>query len=254
MRVPLLNGLIERRLLLNYCVRPDVLAKLLPAPFRPQVIHGWAMAGICLIRLSQVRPRGVPGWLGLKSENAAHRMAVQWEEAGQTRTGVYIPRRDTSSALNAWAGGTLFPGEHRRAKFQVSESPERVEIEVSSQDGSLHLSAKARRCDLFPADSIFENLQEASEFFAAGCCGYSTTKDPEVFDGLELLTREWKVEPLDMEKVTSSFFDDLELFPAGSIQFDCGLFMQDIPHSWHDLGRLRAEDKATGQSLAGCSD
>ena len=29
------------------------------------------MAGVCLIRLKHIRPRGFPGFLGLRSENAA---------------------------------------------------------------------------------------------------------------------------------------------------------------------------------------
>ncbi|MEA2492488.1 MAG: hypothetical protein QOJ29_399 [Thermoleophilaceae bacterium] len=40
--------------------------------------------------------------LGLRSENASHRIAVEWDTAVGIRTGVYIPRRDTGSGLNAW--------------------------------------------------------------------------------------------------------------------------------------------------------
>ena len=38
-------------------------------------------------------------------ENAAHRIAVEWDDGGTIRTGVYIPRRDSSSYLNVLAGG-----------------------------------------------------------------------------------------------------------------------------------------------------
>src|SRR5262245_19574917 len=76
MRLPSLRGVIDRRILVNYRVDPDVLARLLPSPFRPQMIGGFALAWICLIRLRGVRPRWA-GWLpGLRSENAAHRIAV----------------------------------------------------------------------------------------------------------------------------------------------------------------------------------
>lgn len=58
-----LSSVIERRLLVNYRADPAIVASLLPAPFRPQQIGGWAVAGICLIRLGQVRPPRVP-WTG----------------------------------------------------------------------------------------------------------------------------------------------------------------------------------------------
>src|SRR5690242_19368002 len=100
MRLPVIRGLIDRRILVNYRVEPDVLATLLPAPFRPQEINGWGIAGICLIRLRDVRPGGWPAWVGIRSENAAHRIAVEWDEAGAVRRGVYVLRRDSDSLLN----------------------------------------------------------------------------------------------------------------------------------------------------------
>ena len=48
MRVPVLHGVIERRLLVNYRVAPDALADILPPPFRPKLVDGYAIAGICL--------------------------------------------------------------------------------------------------------------------------------------------------------------------------------------------------------------
>src|SRR6266478_6527903 len=122
MRVPLVRGIIQRRILANYRVDPAVIRGVLPAPFRPQLVDGSAIAGICLIRLSAVRPRFVPAALRIASENAAHRIAVEWEDGGVTRHGVYIPRRGSSSRLNRLLGGRLFPGIHNAARFEVLEN------------------------------------------------------------------------------------------------------------------------------------
>src|SRR5262245_39071618 len=108
MKIPVIRGVIDRRILVNYHVDPGVLAPLLPAPFRPKVIRGWGMVGICLIRLKKVRPRFLPDWCGISSENAAHRAAVEWDDDNTTREGVYVRRRDTNSRLNSLAGGRLF--------------------------------------------------------------------------------------------------------------------------------------------------
>jgi hypothetical protein len=50
MRPPTMSSVIERRLLVNYRVDPAAAASLLPTPLRPQLVNGWAVAGICLIR------------------------------------------------------------------------------------------------------------------------------------------------------------------------------------------------------------
>src|SRR5678816_666686 len=97
MRMPNVHGVIRRRLLVNFRVDPAVIRRWLPSPFQPKLQDGHAVAGICLIRLEQIRPKFVPSVLGISSENAAHRIAVTWEDATGPHEGVYIPRRDSNS-------------------------------------------------------------------------------------------------------------------------------------------------------------
>ena len=138
-RIPTIRGTIDRRILANFRVDPRVLETILPAPFRPQTVAGSGIAGICLIRLKHIRPKDFPTWLGISSENAAHRIAVEWDADGELRSGVYIPRRDTSSILNALAGGRIFPGAHNRARFDVHETETAFRIEMNSLDQSAHV-------------------------------------------------------------------------------------------------------------------
>lgn len=242
MRIPVLRGVIERRILANYRVDPAALHRLLPPPFRPKLVHGWGIAGICLIRLRGVRPALLPEWLGIASENAAHRIAVEWTDAdGLLREGVYIPRRDTNSRLNAWAGGRLFPGVHHHARFTVRETLERFEVALRSDDGLTHVAVRAHLAAQLPATSVFRSLQEASEFFRAGSLGYSATAAESSFHGLELRCHTWHVDPLEVEEVRSSFFEDVQRFPPGSTTFDCALLMRGIAHEWHSREDLCCE-------------
>src|ERR1051326_2846017 len=135
MRLPTIKGVIERRLLVNFRADPAVVARLLPAPFEPLLVHDHAIVGICLIRLGAIRPTFLPAVCGVRSENAAHRTAVRWTKEGQTHEGGYIPRRGPSSRLNSRVGGRLFPGVHKHAQFRVAEELGRYEIEMASQDG-----------------------------------------------------------------------------------------------------------------------
>ena len=122
MDIRVVQGIISRRILVNYQVDAQVLQRILPTPFRPKLTHGMGIAGVCLIRLQSVSPRFVPTALGLASENAAHRIAVEWEENGQLHEGVYVPRRDTSSWVNILVGGRLFPGVGQNGAHRVAFS------------------------------------------------------------------------------------------------------------------------------------
>jgi hypothetical protein len=233
MRIPAMHGVIDRRILANYRVNPDVLQAVLPPPFHPKLVRDVGIAGICLIRLRGVRPAFVPSWLGISSENAAHRIAVEWrDESGRLNEGVYIPRRDTSSRLNALAGGRLFPGIHNHAHFTVHETADRFEVALCSDDGATRLSIRARLAAELPPTSVFPSLQAASAFFQAGSLGYSATGDVRRFQGLELECPQWQVQPLSVEEVHSSFFENAAAFPPGSVEFDCALLMRGIRHVW----------------------
>ena len=93
------------------------MAAFLPPPFRPQLIGPWAIGGICLIRLKHVRPRVLPGWIGIASENAAHRFAVEWDGPGGRPISVF-----ESGAILQYLG-------RKTGKFYPEDERQRVEVE-----------------------------------------------------------------------------------------------------------------------------
>lgn len=234
MRLPIIRGLIRRRLLVNYRVDADVMASYLPSPFRPKLHAGYAIAGICLIRLEGIRPRWLPPILGISSENAAHRIAVVWDDAsGQTREGVFIPRRDTNSRLNHFAGGRIFPGEHHLADFTVTDAASQIDMSIRSHDGTMAVELSAQEANALPVSSCFESLAASSSYFEGGCIGYSVTRDSCRLDGIRLETDGWQVRPLAVKEIHSTFFADHSAFPSGSVSFDHALIMRDHSHHWH---------------------
>jgi hypothetical protein len=233
MKIPVIQGVIDRRILVNFQVDPGILAKILPSPFHPKLAGDRGMAGVCLIRLKKIRPRFLPAVFGVSSENAAHRIAVEWTSRDEAQEGVYVPRRDTSSRLNTLAGGLLFPGLQHPARFDVEEHDGRYSVALTSRDGEVRLKVVGRVAPELPATSVFRSLEEASLFFERGALGYSAASEPGSFEGLELRSRGWKVEPLAVEEVYSSFFSDETRFPPGSVRFDCALLMRGIEHEWH---------------------
>lgn len=82
---PDIEAVIDRRLLLNFRVDPETAARLVPAPFRPSLSTGFAIAGVCLIRLTELRPHGFPRAIGITTESAAHRFAVEWDTRARHR-------------------------------------------------------------------------------------------------------------------------------------------------------------------------
>jgi hypothetical protein len=249
-KLPSVRGVIDRRILVNYRVDPEALDAVLPDRFEPKLVDGHGVGGICLIRLRDVRPPGLPAFVGPGSENAAHRIAVEWDEEGtaaadggdeagsERRSGVYVPRRDTSSRLNVLLGGRLFSSAQHHATFEVAESDGRYRVRMESTDGEAAVAVDGRTTDALPDDSVFDAVEDSSTFFREGSLGYSPRRDGG-YDGVELHTHEWSVTPLAVDSVRSSYFEGAR-FPDDAVAFDHALLMADIDHEWRQREPLCA--------------
>jgi Uncharacterized conserved protein (COG2071) len=222
--------LIQRRLLVNYRIDPDLVAPLLPSPLRPQLAAGHAVGGVCFIRLGRLRAGRLPGVPGLTTENAAHRFAVEWDDASGSHVGVYVPRRDTNSALTSAAGGRIFPGCYLLARFTVEESADTVRIAVDSRDGHVRLAVTAT-ANGSDESLLFATPLDAGEFFRAGALGLSPRPGGGCLDGVRLQSTRWAMQPMTVQ-IASSLFDDRARFPAGTCTVDSAYLMRDIPARW----------------------
>ena len=96
-----IDSIIERRLLVSYRIDPELVDALLPPPFRPQLVNGHAVGGVCFIRMRALRPAPLPRAAGVTTENVAHWFAIEWHDKQGSHSGVFIPRRDTSTICAA---------------------------------------------------------------------------------------------------------------------------------------------------------
>lgn len=222
---------IERRLLVNFRIEPEAVARLLPAPFRPQLVSGAAVGGICFLRLGRTRSKHVPALLGITTENVAHRFAVEWDDEAGHHLGVYVPRRDTDSLVTSLAGGRIFPGSYQLARFRIDEPGGDVRIEVRSRDRQMAIDVEASPADHLES-GLFATMEEAISFFRCGSLGFSPSARPGGFDGVRLKSTSWAAQPMNVERLRSSFFSDARIFPNGACAVDSALVMRDLRVHW----------------------
>ena len=227
---------------MNYRIDPEVLERHLPAPFRPHLISGWAVGGVCFIRLGGLRPAHFPRAIGLTTENVAHRFAVEWDDDRGTQVGVFIPRRDTDSRLTALAGDRVFPGIHRLARVGVHEDGPALRIGVTSHDGGLGLSVSAQESATL-GSQLFDSLEDAVDFFRQGSLGFSPSGPAGCLAGVRLECQRWDARPVNVDSMISSMFDDEAAFPKGSCTLDCGLVMRDLKARWITEGALESHSE-----------
>jgi putative hemolysin len=96
----------------------------------------------------------------------------------------------------------------------------------------------ATETDELPDGSVFPDVAAASAYHECGAVGYCPTPDGDRLAGVELATGEWRVEPLSVDSVRASFF---EQFPDDAVSFDNALLMRDIGHEWRPRRALATD-------------
>jgi hypothetical protein len=203
----------------------------LPPPFRPQLVGGYAVVGICFLRLSGLRPRRIPARLGVRIESAAYRIATELDTPWGVEPSVYVMRRVTDSPVAALASGRMFPGAQTRARFTVNESADDVDVAFSTRDGRTDAAISARVTNALES-RLFANVRELEAFFRAAPIGWSPGRASGVVEGVELECDRWSMTPATVRHVESRYFDDLARFPAGALELDSAVLMRQLPVRW----------------------
>lgn len=221
-----LRGRMQRRLLLSYRVDEGVARRLIPEPFRPQLVGGSAVGGICMIALAEVRPGWVRPALGVSTQSVALRFAVEWDDGDLVRQGVYVTERHSSGRVPVIGGGRVFPGVQRRARFDVDDGDRRFRVRMTAPDARVDVDVQLTE---EWNSSLFDTVDDASDFYRNGAIGWSPGRGGRAAEALELTSDRWAVSAGRVTALSSSFFDAL---PRGSAVFDSALVMRDIPVLW----------------------
>jgi hypothetical protein len=225
MAPPDLVGRIERRVLLDHAVDPGVAARHLPPGLEVRLLGDRAVVGVCLIRLVEVRPAGLPVVLGRTIEAAAHRISVV---GPGDEPGVFVPRRDTPSWSATLVGGRIWPGVHGRARVTVGRTSCSLGIDVACRDGaavSVAVDLDERR------GTTLADPEATSAFHALERTAWSPGRDgsPEV---AVLACERWSARPVGVTSATSTWLDDRGAFPSGTTRLAGALLMEDVPMRW----------------------
>jgi len=121
--------------------------------------------------------------------------------------------------------------------FQVAEGNGSLGVSVLTENRRADVSFDSGYPGRWRGTPLFGDMDEASQFFERGDCGFSSRLRGGGLEGMWLRSLRWDMIPLFVRRVRTAFFEDPERFPRGSVEFDCALLMRGIPHEWHLLSR-----------------
>lgn len=224
---PAIRGVVERRILVNYRVDVETLDTVLPEPFRGREAgeSGKGIGSLCFMRINDARLRFTPKSTGVSVETMTHRISAERENNGETEHCVYVPRRDVSSEFCAAVGRSALPTDLNCADFRVEERNGVFRIRVDCGEEYAGVEAHETESNEVEGGSVFDSIESASEFFCEAGVRYSPSG--ERYDSIEFCPREFKMKPVKVKELQSSYFERLE-----GAELDSAFSMEDIEHEW----------------------
>ena len=211
-----MKGRIERCWLFTFRTPEAEARRILPRPLLSVTREGCAFWNVVVCRVGAMRPRGVPGFLGMGYWHVAYRLYARF--GGEE--GLYFVRSDCDSGFMAWMGNVVTDFNFHKAAIGVQEDREWLRISIDAP-GALADATLRRGTARLPKHSVFPSIEEASAFLKYKPRGFSIAKDGRV-NVVRIVRDEaaWRSRPVEIVSQRWAFFDGRQVAPEICTEVD----------------------------------
>jgi hypothetical protein len=187
----------------------------------------WAFWNVLACRVEDLRPAGVPAYLGVSYNHVAYRLHVRARTAeGEMLRGLYFVRSDAGSGLVGRFGNLLTDFRFHPAEVELSHAPDADAGDVltiavqgrgetdGNADALVRIATSTDRAAASapPAGSPFASASEADEFLKYCPLGLSVDLDRRYLQLAEVIRDEsaWREQPVRVIEAHWRFFEELD--------------------------------------------
>jgi hypothetical protein len=229
------RAFFRHSLVLTYALPHEVLRPLLPAGLMLDTFEEFGFLAIAMVQTESLRPIFLPRALGRNFFLSGYRIFARFKtSAGRTLRGLKILRSDTDSRMMVAFGNMLTHYAYRYAAVTVSETPESLEIQITTPNAEADVHCIARigtAAEQLPEGSPFSDLHQARLF--AGPLPFTFDYEPETHSivMIEGVREKWGPKPVGVEIFQTTFFDREPFRKARPILANA-FYLNNIGYSW----------------------
>lgn len=190
---------MEERYIFNFRIRPEHLARKIPAPWlEPQVINGWSAVSFCILRLKKLSVVPIPPVIPFETISCAYRIGVVDTSGGKREPSVYVTERWADLALAA-----------KLAPWILLDSVPVIEAAITHANGGTKVAFDYfDRTPLFAADvrpvasftsEMFESVDKFALFIKGGVSSFAPSLYAGAFTKVDLLKEDASYSSLTAE-------------------------------------------------------
>ena len=223
--------------------------RVVPTPLRPKILQGAAIGAVDWMRLERLRPRLIPGPLGLSMEMCTHMIPAEWDDNGVRRDVLYVLRRDVQVSGIGRAAGLLLPGHPHPARINAIDEDVHVQVTAASNDGVCQLELGGTMAGEWQGSALFNSGQHLMRVLGNQSGGFLVFDENGSGALIELEAHPELAEPLDVQSQHSSIFEG-GLIPKGAAQPDAAVVLRNLVCLWSPRGKVLKASQRRGLAAA----
>ena len=230
------EAFFDSSLVVTFAVNARSLGALIPNCLSIDELRGHGFIAVAMVQTRGLRPAGWPRLFGQDFFLIGYRVFVRFQtDGGRSMRGLYILRSATNKRRMQYSGNLFTRYSYRTV--DVTQGAIGDVRTINSLDSNLHIRYRQPSGPAIglPANSPFENLQEARKF--AGPLPYTFTveKTENRVLVIEGVRRNWRPEAVQIVDANVGFLDEIG-FPDA--QLANAFLVTNIPYRW-EKGRFQ---------------
>jgi hypothetical protein len=204
------RAFFRHSLVLTYALPQEVLRPLIPPGLTLDTLNDFGFLAIAMVQTESLRPICLPRALGRNFFLSGYRIFTRFKtSSGRTLRGLRILRSDTDSRMMVAFGNALTHYAYRYARITVSETPETLEIQITTPNAEAdvhclaHVGAPAER---LPEGSPFADLHQARLFAGPLPFTFDCEAQTNSMVMIEGVREKWAPKPVRVEIFEATFF------------------------------------------------
>ncbi len=229
------EAFFERSLVLTYAVPRSILAPLVGPGLEIDAYDDWGLLAIAMVQTRQLRPRGLPAWLGRDFFLSGYRVFTRFARQGKrTLRGLRILRSDTDRAAMVRLGNLFTRYGYRHAQVEITHDPQRLEIHVRTphREADVRVTADlASRPAPLPAGSPFRTMDDARAFAGPLPHTFSYDEHSRKMVVIKGLRQAWDPQPVRVEVKEATYLERAP-FAGADVRLANAFYVTDVPYAW----------------------
>lgn len=229
------DAFFRRSLVLTYAVHRAALTDLVGPGLQLDTYEEWGFLAIALVQTEDLRPHGVPRWLGRDFFLSGYRIFTRFVRPGHpTLRGLRILRSDTDRTMMARLGNVFTHYGYRVAKVAVAAEPDRLEVTIRTpgREADLHVIADLASMPApLPERTPFRSIEDARSF--AGPLPFTFTYDERLGKMVVIkgIRQAWDPRPVRVEVREATYIDRSPFREAG-VRLANAFYLENVPYAW----------------------